>query len=290
MASAASSRLLAALGAGWLGSAVYSNSAAALEFAGAVGAAAAAFGRAVLGAAPAVPPAGAPRGAGGGSHGAMLVDTGEAVLLALPLAGGAGVAWLLVSGFGLDNVAWVTRATFRRWASALKDGVGTLEARVARLREEVAARLTALQEGVDAGREEHAELLGRVVGVDAGVRTVQADVADLRALADAIKTELADVAVKQALANRGIHYLCTVVKDTVVPAMGHPLPDAPIVNAVAQPTAAAVPTGAGARAGDRVQAEGLKMLLTSLDASASDASVREQLDALARATAGTAAA
>ena len=128
-----------------------------------------------------------------GSHGnhGLLLGTGVAVV--------GGAAFLRLRG--LDNVLYVTRASFRNGVSTLGAGLQSVSVALARVR-------TALSERIDA-------LSSRLSDVASDVEQTRAGVESLGEQLSTVEGKLDAVSSKQDFACRGVYLLCAAVSQAL---------------------------------------------------------------------------
>ena len=130
-------------------------------------------------------------------HGNSGSSSTALILGSVAVVGGAAV----LHSRGLDNLLYVSRASFRSGVSTLGAGLQSVSVALARVR-------TALSERIDA--------LAQNVGVvAAAVEETKAGVESLGEQLTAVEGKLDDVSSKQDFANRGVYLLCSAVSQAL---------------------------------------------------------------------------
>lgn len=104
-------------------------------------------------------------------------------------------------GLGVDNLLYVSRASFRSGVSTLGAGLQSVSVALARVRSALTERLDALS--------------GRVNEVASDVASTRAGVESLGEQLSAVEGKLDDVSQKQDFANRGVYLLCSAVSQAM---------------------------------------------------------------------------
>jgi hypothetical protein len=126
-------------------------------------------------------------------------SSSNALVLGACVVGGAAV--LHMRGLGMDNLLWVSRASFRSGVSTLGAGLQSVSVALARVRSALTERLDALS--------------GRVNEVASDVASTRAGVESLGEQLSAVEGKLDDVSQKQDFANRGVYLLCSAVSQAM---------------------------------------------------------------------------
>lgn len=113
----------------------------------------------------------------------------------------SGAALLHMRGLGVDNLLYVSRASFRQGVSTLGAGLQSVSTALARVR-------TALSERIDA-------LGARVAEVGTSVEATARGVESLGEQLDGMSTKLDGVSSKQDFACRGVFLLCSAVSQAL---------------------------------------------------------------------------
>jgi hypothetical protein len=130
---------------------------------------------------------------GSGSSSNALILGGACVVV--------GGAALHMRGLGMDNLLYVSRASFKSGVSTLGAGLQSVSVALARVR-------SALSERIDA-------LSSRVGEVASDVASTRAGVESLGEQLSAVEGKLDDVSAKQDFANRGVYLLCSAVSQAM---------------------------------------------------------------------------
>ena len=129
--------------------------------------------------------------------------------LVLGGVGALGAAVLLrVGGLGMDEVMYVSRATFKSGVATLGGGLQSVTAALGRVRAALSERIDALTSRVEEGLAQQ-EALARVAA------ETHDGVGALCEQMGAVEGKLDGVQAKQDFACRGIYLLCSVVSQTI---------------------------------------------------------------------------
>jgi hypothetical protein len=152
----------------------------------------------------------APSGSGSGTNTLILV-------------GGLGLGAVVLRARGvalLDDLMYVSRASFKQGVSTLGNGLQSVSTALARVRTVLSDRLDALTARVEEGLAAQTALAADAAAARAGVGELGAQMAQIASGVDEVESKLVSVGAKQDFACRGIYLLCSVVSQTLKDAPG----------------------------------------------------------------------
>lgn len=137
---------------------------------------------------------------------------GSTIAFYTALAVGAGTLYLVVvKGWRLRDLGWVTRRAFRQGIDGLSAGLDSLAARLADAKTRLTARIAEVSRKQDEAAASSAAMRAHLADVGQDVEAVRGEVSQVHAAVLDMDATLSDIGVNQRHALHGIFVLCKAV-------------------------------------------------------------------------------